>query len=622
MNRCRHGALLILLALAMAGNALAQSGSANFKLTAGWIAAGGGGASSASFNNIGQVPLTTGASSEATTYKMFGGVIGAFSGAAAFTAGYAGAADQVVPIAAMTLKVAFVGGAGTATGAFFYRIGGETPWQQSPMTAGTGDTLVFPVTTTLLTLRGLEYYFFVQRGANAAMVGSAVAPYVFRVQLTNAQGLRPIALPDAQYRIIGLPVVATSNTMSGVFVDDLGAANKTLWRLGRYEATLSEIVEYPPDSRSVTPGTGFWLIARGGKKYGSAGVSVYPNREYGGANYYEAPLDSGWNEIANPFPFGIAWSDVLFDDNGAVVAHLPSVLDDAAYSYTGTGYSAITTIPGWDGVFVKIKKRNVKALYPYVEAGQTLARSLKEFAASPSPENWNINVALEAGGLVDDGNLAGVRPDALPGEDNYDFSDPPPAPDGPSLAFRMTDIPNDPKRIDFRAPFADGATWTLAVSKAPGRQLTITGVYQIPQGMKAVLIPEDGLPVTLTENIRIPLSDNVASARLLIGTEVYLAGEVSPIPTDYALYQNYPNPFNPTTTIRFALPTAGHVRLEVYNILGQIVETLIDDNLGVGYHTLVWDGDDAMGRPVASGIYFYRVVSGNYTQSRKMVLVK
>lgn len=94
------------------------------------------------------------------------------------------------------------------------------------------------------------------------------------------------------------------------------------------------------------------------------------------------------------------------------------------------------------------------------------------------------------------------------------------------------------------------------------------------------------------------------------------------LPTDFALEQNYPNPFNPATTISFALPQTGHVSLNVMNILGQTVRELVTEKLSAGVHQVEFDGRDANGRTLPSGVYFYRLVSGNFSQTRKMLFVK
>ena len=94
------------------------------------------------------------------------------------------------------------------------------------------------------------------------------------------------------------------------------------------------------------------------------------------------------------------------------------------------------------------------------------------------------------------------------------------------------------------------------------------------------------------------------------------------VPSDYYLSSNYPNPFNPVTSLSFGLPTAGHVRLQIYNVLGQQVKTLIDEPMEIGHHEVTWNGRDGSGKAVSSGVYFYRLESGQFGQTRKMMLVK
>jgi hypothetical protein len=94
------------------------------------------------------------------------------------------------------------------------------------------------------------------------------------------------------------------------------------------------------------------------------------------------------------------------------------------------------------------------------------------------------------------------------------------------------------------------------------------------------------------------------------------------LPTAYSLAQNYPNPFNPSTTINFALPQAGNAKVEVYNVLGALVAVPFNGMLEAGNHSVVWDGKDAHGQPVASGVYFYRMSAGSYTDTKKMMLLK
>lgn len=93
--------------------------------------------------------------------------------------------------------------------------------------------------------------------------------------------------------------------------------------------------------------------------------------------------------------------------------------------------------------------------------------------------------------------------------------------------------------------------------------------------------------------------------------------EVSEEPLTFSLSQNYPNPFNPTSNIRFTLPQTNNVRLDVYNINGQLVQTLVNTRMNAGEHTVQFNAGN-----LASGVYIYRITSGNFVQSKKMTLIK
>ena len=85
----------------------------------------------------------------------------------------------------------------------------------------------------------------------------------------------------------------------------------------------------------------------------------------------------------------------------------------------------------------------------------------------------------------------------------------------------------------------------------------------------------------------------------------------------FGLNQNYPNPFNPTTTIEFSIPKSGFTTLKIYNILGKEVATLVSNNLNKGNHTYQFERNN-----LASGIYYYQLVAGDYQEVKKMILLK
>jgi len=90
---------------------------------------------------------------------------------------------------------------------------------------------------------------------------------------------------------------------------------------------------------------------------------------------------------------------------------------------------------------------------------------------------------------------------------------------------------------------------------------------------------------------------------------------------DY-LMQNYPNPFNPTTTINYQLPVDSKIELAIYNLQGQRVKQLVSDQLSAGQHSVIWNGKDKNNKQVSSGIYFYKLKTGNFEETKKMILMK
>ena len=94
------------------------------------------------------------------------------------------------------------------------------------------------------------------------------------------------------------------------------------------------------------------------------------------------------------------------------------------------------------------------------------------------------------------------------------------------------------------------------------------------------------------------------------------------VPVVYALHQNYPNPFNPITTLRYDLPEDAVVNITIYDMMGRIVSNLVSSQQNAGYKSIQWDATNNAGQPVSAGVYLYTIQSGEFTQTKKMVLLK
>ena len=94
------------------------------------------------------------------------------------------------------------------------------------------------------------------------------------------------------------------------------------------------------------------------------------------------------------------------------------------------------------------------------------------------------------------------------------------------------------------------------------------------------------------------------------------------IPGEFALYNNYPNPFNPTTVLDYDIPENTFVNITVYDMMGRRVKTLVNANQSAGFKSVVWDATNFVGQPVAAGVYMYRIVAGDFRQTKKMAFIK
>jgi hypothetical protein len=104
---------------------------------------------------------------------------------------------------------------------------------------------------------------------------------------------------------------------------------------------------------------------------------------------------------------------------------------------------------------------------------------------------------------------------------------------------------------------------------------------------------------------------------------VYLVNKYEPnIPEQFHVFNNYPNPFNPITTITYELPVNRHVNISIFNMLGRRVRTLVDQEMGAGTKSLIWNATNDYGKPVGAGVYLYQIQAGDFRQVKKMVLLK
>lgn len=189
------------------------------------------------------------------------------------------------------------------------------------------------------------------------------------------------------------------------------------------------------------------------------------------------------------------------------------------------------------------------------------------------------------------------------------------------------------------APQSEAELYAYLKGDAPVNEATESGDYQFLLSFGPLsLKPGDSLPFPVAVAQASELSDfedSLDDAETFYAEELggatlkktsstsYLQAEISgSIPDKFSLEQNFPNPFNPDTQIRFSLPEATHVQIRIYNTLGQVVKTLVNDDYPAGTFQVSWNSKDESGQQVPSGVYFYQIKAGEFQAQRKLLLLK
>jgi len=505
------------------------------------------------------------------------------------------------------------------SGKLYYRIAGKTAYDSVALTGGFGH---FSVTlpANVITIRGVEYYLklFTLQGVQLSFpsVNPSLTPAIFPVKVQRV--FPPIPPVASRYKMFSAPMVLDHPGVLSQLGDDLGAYNPAQWRVFHWVRNgYRELV--PFTGLSLDPGNAFWVITASGTPFSlKQGVSV-PS----GQPYY-VPVDTGWNQIANPFGFNVAWIQVVGSEGGNFIT--------GPYYYDGTQYSIATVLEPYEGYFVYNALSVPTSLaFPPVESASAILHREGKFASGLAPGEFVLQLSASLTGTRyrDSYNYLGFRNGATSARDRLDAPKPPPIGDGLQLNIMDAGISY---LENYKSAAGEGASWVIDVhaSGTKGKAvLTLAQSGTLPAGYSLHLldlVEENAVPVVSGSfDVALDAPDAHRYYKVIVGTEAYASGESRGIPLEpvaYALEQNYPNPFNPSTTIRYSLAKKSDVTLEIYNTLGQRVRTLFSGARTTGEYESVWDGTNDNGGHVASGVYFYRLRTGEYNAVRKLVMIR
>lgn len=350
-------------------------------------------------------------------------------------------------------------------------------------------------------------------------------------------------------------------------------------------------------SDTLQHGLGYWIKFNGAGNAGEAPGTFVQD--------VTAPVQDKWNMIGGP---------TGFVPTASIVATGTSVAS-AYFGYGPSGYFSTSTLTQGKGYWVKVSGNGTLDMH----STAALPKAVPPGLPGTDPERLSSLTFRDAAGRS--GTLYFGASDATGGETGA-FELPPLPPAG---AFDVRfGTQTFVERLPDATEAADGFILPVLLT---GARYPVTVTWEIrrePAGDAAFVLAggkggvNDGgeLLATLTGSGSAVLRDKNSGEYALR----YEGG--AGVPTAYALGPNYPNPFNPATRFAYSLPEGGHVSVKVFDLLGREVRTLVDELKGAGTHDAAWDGRDANGLEVTTGMYLVRMRAGDFTATRKAVLMQ
>jgi len=455
------------------------------------------------------------------------------------------------------------------------------------------------------------------------------------IEVATQQETSAVALPARVHRMISIPYELDNASIDSVLADNLGEADPYAWRLFDWNEADTHYVAYDDSiwqqDKRFLRGRAFWLVTRQDQSF-DAGSGRSPINED-----FRIDLKPGWNMIATPFPYAVSWSDIQKTSALISVPIFRSTTDSIGWIY------GVSTLNPWEGYFVWNGDSSERSLI--VPPKEAIGRPLKKrlsLAQQYLTRLPNVSVLISAdvrcGKYIDVANLFGVSRDASDEADRFDLKEAPAIGDYVSLWIDNRDWKRSAGlyTVDIRKAGADGYCWDVAVDYSltePKELLRIEfqRITNLPESWLMYLFDmKEDIAINLAEQNEICLNPGKGKQtqryyKLVVGTEAFVqqnSDEIPLVPLEFELFQNYPNPFNAITNIAFNLPKRMHVSVKIYNILGQRVKTLIDEEVRGGAHKIQWDGKNDQGNLISSGLYIVRLQAKDRAAVKKLLLIK
>jgi hypothetical protein len=503
---------------------------------------------------------------------------------------------------------------------FYRRTGDISRLDSIPFTS---DQVTIPGSVN--SQRGVEYALKAADVAGNVSLLPANGYFQVQAQINDNEGVQrdesgnPIAQHGGNqitdYRIFSVPIELQNKAPAHVFEDELEGPNPERWRLWDVDKGTLRNYATIRNSPIVRPGKGFLLIIREANIIIDTGGGVTPKI----SQYRRIPLQSGWNLVGNPFDFDIPMNKLSVKG-----------LQPEAWEYGSSGWRNNPSLfRRWSGLAIHAQQGDTLE----IDASDGVQGKI-DFTDNFDGDNWGIQLMLKGEESRDVDNYLGVFREQKP-LIRTQWHEPPELSGGMALKIVVREEDNVKNLSTQLQPAGEtGNFWDLEINGQAGDKSSVEFIRygEVPEEHLQYVIDCDlkmayditKLPEAL--EVKIGRQGAVRSLRLLVGDRSFIKNNsagVDVFPDAYVLRQNFPNPFNPTTNIVFMLPQAAKVQLDIYNILGQRVRSLVKDRLHEeGYHMVEWNGKNDLGIQVASGLYFIRFNAAGNQMVKKAIFAK
>ncbi len=491
----------------------------------------------------------------------------------------------------------------------FFKKGGATNFNSVNMENTGGDNYSGTIPASSLTATGISFYIFaVDDFFNDSTSDTNSIQLVVPNGITLPGGVKA-GNTVFDYKLFSVPLDIGDKPMSQFLNNNPDFGSDVDWKSFRLFGLRSgdtELKEYP-DVDNIIPGRAYFILSSDDKTMSSGlGKTV----DISGS--YSISVPQGWSLIGNPFNFRVPYDSL----------YTKPPVNFVLRSFDGDWPLNQSGLEPWQGYALWVENTTTFKISPGPDnLGKSPALYTTE---NNSTDEWLIRIKAKNGKSISDFNFIGQQFAASDGIDKLDLRTPPRFQKQVVLSFKND--ADEKIASDIRATNPNGHSWEFTCYTNPDEEvlaLNFSGMGGIKEKEIYLYDRDTGRSYNLKQQQEINFAAKGRAEKnfiLVAGTQSYLESlslETQFTPTYFELSPVFPNPFNPVTQLNYSIIREGHVTLEVYNLLGQKISTLVDNNLPEGNYTAVWQPQNA-----SSGIYLFKLTMGKKVQIQRGLLIK